>query len=100
MRKFVFAVGIVSALPWYAGAQPMPLWYRQPAEQWTEAMPIGNGRLGAMIYGKVAEEKIQLNEDTIWSGERRDRMNPAAGAAVPEIRRLLFAGKIAEAEAL
>jgi alpha-L-fucosidase 2 len=53
-----------------------------------------------MVFGKIADERIQLNEDTVWSGERRDRTNPAARQAVPEIRRLLFAGKVAEAEAM
>ena len=78
----------------------MMLWYKHPAEKWTEALPIGNGRLGAMIFGKVQDERIQLNECTVWSGERRDRMNPKARQAVPEIRKLLFAGKVAEAQAL
>jgi alpha-L-fucosidase 2 len=76
------------------------LWYRQPAGNWVEALPVGNGRLGAMVFGKVRDERIQLNEDTVWAGSRRDRRNPAAGAAVPEIRKLLFAGKVKEAEAL
>ena len=76
------------------------LWYRQPAANWNEALPIGNGRLGAMVFGGVERERLQLNEDTVWAGETRDRLNPAGPAAVPEIRRLLFEGKAAEAEAL
>src|SRR5437868_459190 len=102
MRKFVLAFWTGSAIFCFAAAsdQSVLLWYRQPAEKWVEAMPIGNGRLGAMVFGKIADEHIQLNEDTVWSGERRDRMNPAARQAVPEIRRLLFAGKVAEAEAM
>jgi alpha-L-fucosidase 2 len=76
------------------------LWYRQPAANWNEALPIGNGRLGAMVFGGVADERLQLNEDTVWAGERRDRLNPAGPAAVAEVRRLLFAGKAVEAEAL
>jgi alpha-L-fucosidase 2 len=101
MRQFFLALWTVWALPWCAPAQQsVLLWYRQPAEKWVEAMPIGNGRLGAMVFGGIADEHIQLNEDTVWSGERRDRMNPGARQAVPEIRRLLFAGKVAEAEAL
>jgi len=52
------------------------LWYRQPAENWNEALPIGNGRLAAMIFGGIENEKIQLNEDTIWAGEKRNRANP------------------------
>jgi alpha-L-fucosidase 2 len=76
------------------------LWYRQPAVTWNEALPIGNGRLGAMVFGRIHGERLQLNEDTVWAGERRDRTNPAGPSAVPEVRRLLFAGKAAEAEAL
>ena len=82
-------------------ADPAPrLWYRQPATSWNEALPIGNGRLGAMVFGGVAEERLQLNEDSIWAGEKRDRLNPAAARALPEVRRLLRAGRAAEAEAL
>ena len=91
-----------------AGAQPRPaasledavLWYRTPASSWNEALPIGSGRLGAMVFGGVASERLQLNEDTVWSGQKLDRINPAAGAAIPEIRKLLAAGNIAAAEAL
>jgi len=76
------------------------LWYRQPAATWNEALPIGNGRLGAMVFGGVEDERLQLNEDTVWAGEKRDRLNPAGPEAVKEVRRLLAAGKAAEAEAL
>jgi alpha-L-fucosidase 2 len=76
------------------------LWYRQPAANWNQALPIGNGRLGAMVFGGVDNERLQLNEDTVWAGERRDRLNPAGPASVTEVRRLLFAGKAVEAEAL
>ncbi len=76
----------------------LELWYRQPAEKWADALPVGNGRLGAMVFGKVQEERIQLNEDTVWAGERRNRNNPAARENIPEIRRLLFAGRVREAE--
>jgi alpha-L-fucosidase 2 len=82
------------------GADLNVLWYRQPAASWNEALPVGNGRLGAMVFGGVAAERIQLNEDTIWAGQKRDRNNPAGHDALPEIRRLLFAGKPREAEAL
>jgi alpha-L-fucosidase 2 len=78
----------------------LTLWYRAPAATWNEALPIGNGRLGAMVFGGVASERIQLNDDTIWAGEKRDRVNPAAAAAIAEVRRLLAAGKVTEAEAL
>ncbi|HZS07587.1 MAG TPA: glycoside hydrolase family 95 protein [Blastocatellia bacterium] len=76
------------------------LWYRQPATKWEEALPIGNGRLGAMVFGGVESERLQLNEDTIWAGEKRDRNNPSAATSLPEVRRLLVAGKAKEAEEL
>lgn len=76
------------------------LWYRQPAATWNEALPIGNGRLGAMVFGGVQTEHIQLNEDTIWAGEKRDRNNPEGARNLAEVRRLLFAGKPKEAEEL
>jgi alpha-L-fucosidase 2 len=81
-------------------AQRGLLWYLQPATKWNEALPIGNGRLGAMIFGGAAEEHLQLNEDTVWAGEKRDRLNPAGATAVPKVRELLFAGKLKEAEDL
>nr|AGS51677.1 putative large secreted protein [uncultured bacterium contig00026] len=74
--------------------------FDSPAERWEEALPLGNGRLGAMIFGSPGREKLQLNEDSIWSGAYRDRNNPAAKAALPEIRRLLNEGRISEAEEL
>jgi alpha-L-fucosidase 2 len=81
-------------------APSMVLWYRQPATKWVEANPIGNGRLGGMVFGKVDTEHIQLNEDTVWAGEKRDRNNPEALKNLPEVRRLLFAGKPLEAQTL
>jgi alpha-L-fucosidase 2 len=76
------------------------LWYQQPAANWNEALPIGNGRLAAMVFGGPQAERIQLNEDTIWAGEKRDRINPEGAANLAEVRRLLFAGKPKEAEVL
>ncbi len=76
------------------------LWYRRPAEAWTEALPVGNGRLGAMVFGGISRERLQLNEDSLWAGYPRERDNPEARKALPEVRRLLFEGKNAEAEAV
>ncbi|WP_438482586.1 glycoside hydrolase family 95 protein [Oleiharenicola lentus] len=76
------------------------LWYRQPAQVWTEALPVGNGRLGAMVFGGLAEERLQLNEDTLWTGQPRDYTHEGAAKHLPEIRRLLTEGKQKEAEAL
>jgi len=76
------------------------LWYDKPASEWTEALPIGNGRLGAMIFGGVATEQIQLNEDTLYAGSPYDPNNPEALQALPEARRLIFEGKYQEAHDL
>ena len=78
----------------------LKLWYRQPAGAWTQALPVGNGRLAAMVFGDVRKEHLQLNEDTIWSGEKRDRSNPEASKAFPEVRRMLLEGHPAQAQAL
>jgi alpha-L-fucosidase 2 len=76
------------------------LWYRQPAEAWTEALPIGNGRLGAMVFGGVARERLQLNEDTLYAGGPYDPSDPRALLALPRVRELIAAGRYAEAQAL
>ena len=81
-------------------AAELTLWYQQPATKWVEALPIGNGRLGAMVFGGVAQEHLQLNEGTVWAGRNLDRNNPEALKSLPEIRSLLFAGKPREAEAI
>ncbi|MCL2864217.1 MAG: glycoside hydrolase family 95 protein [Lachnospiraceae bacterium] len=78
----------------------MKLWYEQPAQKWSEALPIGNGTLGGMVFGGVKRERIQLNEETIWGGRFLDRHNPNAKENLPKIRELLQAGKIAQAEQL
>lgn len=83
-----------------APAEPLELWYDAPASRWTEALPIGNGRLGAMIFGGVAAERLQLNEDTLWTGGPRSYDHPGAAEILPQLRELLFAGKQKEAEAL
>lgn len=89
---------IAAAAPLFA-ADPV-LWYRHPAQRWGDALPVGNGRLGGMVFGGISKERIQLNEDTVWNGKKRDRVNPEALQALPEVRRLLFEGKPREAEAL
>ncbi len=76
------------------------LCYHKPAVQWVQALPIGNGYMGAMIFGGVAAERIQFNEDTLWTGHPLDYQNPGAAEVLPELRRLLFEGKQGEAEQL
>lgn len=78
----------------------MKLWYEQPAAKWEEAMPVGNGRLGAMMCGDARQETIWLNEDSVWSGKSVNRINPDAKENLPKIRRLIREGKIPEAEEL
>ena len=78
----------------------LKLWYRQPAGAWTEALPVGNGRLAAMVFGTVRKEHVQLNEDTVWSGEKRDRSNQDAPKSLAQIRRLLVEGHPAQAQVL
>ena len=81
-------------------AAPLRLWYRQPARTWVEALPVGNGRLGAMVFGNPAADRLQLNENTMWSGGPQDADNPQALQALPKIRELLFAGRYGDAQAL
>jgi alpha-L-fucosidase 2 len=76
------------------------LWYEQPAKVWVEALPVGNGRLGAMVYGDPDNETIQLNENTVWAGQPNRNDNPNAKEALPEVRRLIFEGKYKEAQDL
>lgn len=76
------------------------LWYTKPAENFESALPVGNGRLGAMVYGRPENELIRLNEDSVWSGGKRNRNNPDAADALNEIRNLIIEGKISEAEAM
>lgn len=78
----------------------LKLWYNRPAEQWVEALPVGNGRLGAMIFGIPYREKIQLNENTVWAGQPNRNDNPDAKEALPKVRQLIFEGKFKEAQDL
>jgi len=76
------------------------LWYDKPAQVWTEALPLGNGRLGAMVFGNPGTEQIQLNEATIWAGRPNNNGNPDALENIPKVRALVFAGKYLEAQTL
>ncbi len=77
------------------------LWYRQPAKRWLEALPLGNGRIGAMVFGGVSEERLALNESTFWSGEPSDQHeNSEASTAFTRIRELFKAGKYTETQPL
>ena len=95
-------MAILSMTATFVGAQQRPndlqLWYNHPAANWNEALPVGNGTLGAMVFGGIKTERIQLNESSVWTGRAEDFVNPEAKAALPVIRRLLFEGKYAEAK--
>lgn len=97
-RVFFFCFFLTTAACF---SQDMKLWYKQPAgEKWENALPIGNGRQGAMVYGNVDRETIQLNEHTVWSGGPNRNDNPLALASLAEIRKLIFEGRHKEAEVL
>jgi len=83
-----------------ADAGSASLWYHQPAAQWVEALPVGNGRLGAMVFGGIEQERIQINEDTLWAGGPYNPANPEAKGALPEIRRLIASGNYEAAQTL
>ncbi len=83
-----------------AGATPLELWYDEPAESWDHALPVGNGRLGGMVFGGIARERIQLNEETLWSGGPYDPVVPGAHEALPRDPRLLFDGDFERAHDL
>lgn len=78
----------------------LKLWFLHPAAHWNEALPVGNGSLGAMVFGGVSSERLQLNEKSVWTGRDADFVNPKAKAALPQVRKLLFAGRYAEAQQL
>lgn len=98
---FTFSLLIVSYLSSSQEVKSLKLWYTKPSgNTWENALPIGNGQLGAMVYGNVEKETIQLNEHTVWSGSPNRNDNPEALAALPEIRQLIFDGKQKDAERL
>ncbi len=98
LRSAVLALLIVPLAAF--ASDDLKLWYKRPAAEWVEALPVGNGRLGAMVFGGIEQERIQLNESTLWAGGPYNPANPEAKAALPEIRRLLTAGEYQAAQDL
>ncbi len=98
----VAALAVTSLVcPPAESAEPeLTLRYDRPASVWTEALPIGNGRIGAMVFGGTSEERVQINESTLWGGVPHDYINPEAGSYLADLRQLIFAGKPADAAAL
>ena len=94
----------LSVNPYDTQAQTVPsglkIWFTRPAENWNEALPVGNGRLGAMVFGGIENERLQLNEESVWTGQPRWDANPNALKNLPKVRQLLFEGKYTEAEKL
>jgi alpha-L-fucosidase 2 len=100
LTLFTLFLILFSQLLISADNNPQSLWYRQAAEEWTEGLPIGNGRLGGMVFGGLNIERLQLNEETMWSGHPVERAKPGAKKALDKARKLLFEGKYIEAEKL
>lgn len=102
MKKTLFSLILLVCTASCVATQenPLKLWYDKPAREWVEALPVGNGRLGAMVFGNPAQERLQLNEETVWAGQPNSNANPKALAALPEIRRLIFEGRYGEAQGL
>ena len=109
-RDIMVSAGLALAFPGLAGAtvtaktagprEDLELWYDKPAGPWVEALPVGNGRMGAMVFGRVAQERIQLNESTLSAGGPYDPVNPAMLGALPKVRALIDAGRYKEASDL
>src|SRR4051794_34433113 len=76
------------------------VWFNKPAGPWEEALPIGSGRMGGMVFGGVSDERIQFNEDTLWTGKPHDYVRDGAGDVLDVLRALVFAGKEKEATQL
>ena len=102
MKRLTLTVFLISHFSFLicAVAQQHRLWYNQPAQTWTQALPIGNGVMGGMVFGTPAVEHIQINEETIWAGQPNNVVNPNAKKALPEVRQLIFEGKYKEAQDL
>lgn len=100
MRKQVFLLGLLLSLSFVIRANDLKLWYKQPAKTWVEALPLGNSRMGVMVYGGTAREELQLNEETIWGGSPYRNDNPEALKHLEEVRALIFANRNADAQQL
>lgn len=99
MKRFLYTalLALVSVTMAWAG-EDLTLWYDKPAAQWTEALPVGNGRLGAMVFGGTDRERIQLNEENVWTGHPNNNARPSAREYMPRVRQLVFEGKYREAQ--
>src|ERR1043166_9802758 len=86
----MFDVGSCPTAAAEQSPSPMTLWYAAPAKKWTEALPVGNGRLAAMVFGGISDEHLQFNEATVWTGQPHDYTHAGAAQQLPVLRKLLF----------
>ena len=100
MKRLALSLAAAALAVAGVAAQGHKLWYDRPAMTWTQALPVGNGRLGGMVFGNPAVERVQLNEETIWAGQPNFTLNPRAKAALPRVRKLIAEGKYREAQNL
>ena len=99
-KSLLFAAVTILSLSCSSQDSDLKLWYDAPAKQWTDALPLGNGRLGAMVFGTPAQERIQINEETIWGGGPHNNVNYAAKDGLEQIRQALWEGRRSDAQAL
>ena len=105
MKKMIFSLLAVSLLITISGCtnttetitDDLELWYKKPASSWVEALPVGNGRLGGMVYGNYHHERIQLNEESVWAGSKINNNNPEALSKLPEIQEAIFRNQFKKA---
>lgn len=95
--KKILILSLLLSSEAFAQEQSLQLWYKQPAQRWEEALPVGNGRLGAMVYGRTGKEILQINEESVWAGNKFNDANPNALRYLDTIRKLIFAGENEEA---
>ena len=99
MKRLCLTLGLIM-MAWSLTARDHRLWYDRPAMTWTQALPVGNGVMGAMVYGTPAVEHLQLNEETLWAGQPNNVVNPQAKEYLPKVRQLIFEGRYKEAQQL
>ncbi|MZP55584.1 MAG: hypothetical protein GT600_09065 [Bacteroidales bacterium] len=105
MKKIIFSLLVVSSLITISGCtntnetvtDDLELWYKKPASSWVEALPVGNGRIGGMVYGDFKKELIQLNEESLWAGSQINNNNPEALSKLPEVQQAIFKNQFKKA---
>ena len=98
MKRLFLLLNFAAAACSVPSQDDMKLWYDEPASAWVEALPVGNGRIGAMVYGVPEREHLQLNEETLWAGQPNSNANGDVTDALADIRNLVFEGRYREAQ--